>query len=389
MSFKIISLKIPSLKIISFKIYILLILQLIFSCKKKTIKQNNISANNYVGIFYHVDFGDSLNNFYKVKDISPASDVWLVDGQTPSYGDKGSLNFWGKPAWAASHGDGTVKNNYVMYLNGNVNTPNDSLLYYHANLLSQAGVDFVVIGLTNGLFDVNGQSSFISGTQALCASWSKRMMQGLPTPQIVLWVRNESDLLLCENLIYNKFPSGLFFNYLGKKLLLVVNPNDSLSTTDPNQPAVPTEGDFANYTARHCWGLQNIPSFWQFKINDSIPPGPFMYNGQPEEMCATLAVQATYMTVDGINPDKGAIGRQNGAYFIKYVNAAIAAKPKFLFINGWNEWHALNVGTQQIPFLTDQWNQEYSSDTEPMSGGFGDQYYQLLKQEVAAFKAVK
>lgn len=113
----------------------------------------------------------------------------------------------------------------------------------------------------------------------------------------------------------------------------------------------------------------------------------FQYKGKAEQMCAPVATQASYQTQDGINPVAGAVGRQDGPYFKKYMQAAKAAKVKFVFIHSWNEWHALNLGpSQSAPYYVDQWNTEYSSDIEPMYGGHQDRYYQLMKDEIAKFR---
>jgi hypothetical protein len=350
----------------------------------KTTTADTVNDNKkYVALFYFTGFGDS---FYSPANTAPNGDAWIVSAQTPAFGPNGTCNFWGKPSWAASHTDGTIINNYRYYFNGDPAQPNDSLLYYHANLITQAGVDFVVLDFTNGAADFTNGPSYISATTALCNSWSKRIQQGLPTPQIVFFVRNQAALTVVENTFFNKYPATLFFNYLGKKLLLVARPDDTLGEGDAGQPAVPTSGDYANYTARHCWGLENDGICWQFKVNDDTPPNAFVYNGKPEEMCAPAATQASYMTQDGVNPTAGAQGRQGGAYFKKYMAVAISAGVKFVFIHSWNEWNALNVGTQQVPVFTDQWNEEYSSDIEPMAGGHTDQYYQLMKAEITAFK---
>ena len=111
-----------------------------------------------------------------------------------------------------------------------------------------------------------------------------------------------------------------------------------------------------------------------------------MYLGEPEQMCAPVATQKTRMTVDGINPVDGAVGRQNGAYFIKYMDAAIAVGPRFLFIHAWNEWTAQNLGTQNEPWFVDLWKTEYNADIEPMEGGHGWKYYEIMVEKIGQYK---
>lgn len=381
---------------IPMKLYIILGMLVVLACSKQKGPGNDqtkspglpgtetepIDSAKYVALFYFSGWGDTM---YEEQTLSPSGDVWIIGGQTPANSPYAGSNFWGKPLWAATHGDKTIKNNYRFYFNNDSNQPNDSLLYWHADLISSAGVDFIVLDFTNGARDNgNGGPSYLSGTKALLNSWKKRRAQNLPTPKVCFFINNEETLTSVENNFLSKYPEDMFFNYLGKKLLLVSQPLPLNSHS--GQPAVPTNGKYINYTARHCWGLDNTGSYWQFKVNSDSPPPPFQYNGIAEQMCAPVSTQATYLTTDGIHPEAGAQGRQNGAYFKKYMAAAKSAKVKFVLIHSWNEWGAQNLGTQDKPRFVDQWNAEYSSDIEPAAGELGDTYYQLMKAEIKKFR---
>lgn len=331
-------------------------------------------SERYTTIFYSVWANQAMpSSLY-------GSDVYNMSSTV--YSPYPSFNWWGKPAYAATHGDGTIKNNYLMYLNNDPAQPNNGLLDYHADLLSQAGIDFITLDLTNGT-----QQAIVDGAKALCTRYQWRITNGYPTPKIAFWVLNETTLQAIETQIFNVYNANLFFNYLNKKLLLVAQPNSALSSADPAQPAVPTLGSFANYTTRHCWGLAGVNGqYWCFKSNQTTPPPAFYYNGEPEQMSAAMATQSSYMTMNGTTAYTGAIGRQNGAFFNTYIEAAKTVQPKFLFIHSWNEWTAQNLGTQAVPYFTDLWRQEYSADIEPMDGGHTDQYYQLMKTKIGEFK---
>lgn len=341
-------------------------------------------SKRFVALFYFSGFGETL---FANQALSPSGDAWISKGQIPQYSPPGFVCFWGKPKWAATHGDGTIKNNYRFYYGNDPSRTNDSLLDYHAEMITQAGVDLIVLDFTNGGNDFANGPTYVSATTALCNRWQQRLKQGLPIPKICFFVRNEAALSVIEEKYFTKYNSDLFFNYLDKKLLLVAKPNNDLGEGDAAQIPVPTNGKFINYTTRHCWGLNNNASCWQFKVNADVPPPAFSYNGKPEQMCAPVSTQASYLTMDGVNVTMGAQGRQGGAYFKKYMLAATKARVKFVFIHSWNEWHALNVGpSQSSPYYVDQWNTEYSSDIEPMNGGHSDKYYQLMKEEIAKFK---
>lgn len=320
------------------------------------------SDDKVVMIFYSCWANETVSTY--------DNDVYIM-GQTP-YSPYPQWNYWGKPLYAATHGDGTIKNNYQMYF-GSPSNPNDGLIDWHAELLVDAGVDVIVLDLTNGT-----QTNIINGAKAVCQRYEERFNQGLPTPKIVPWVKDEATLQHIESQLFNSYSSDIFFEYLGKKFVNVGGGN--------NPPAIPNTGTFANYTCRRMWGLDTSGNYWQFKVNSSTPPPAFTYNGSPEQMCAPVATQASYMTSDGVNPHPGAVGRQNGSYFISYMDAAIATQPKFLFVHSWNEWATQNLGSSNSPTFTDAWGTEYNADIEPMEGGHGWQYYDLMKQKIAEYK---
>lgn len=321
-------------------------------------------AEKYVAIFYSCWANECLNTTY-------GNDVYIM-GQTP-YSPYPAWSWWGKPLYAAMTGDGTIKNNYKLYFDSPDN-PNNDLIDWHAELLDSAGVDYITLDLTNGT-----QTNIVNGAKAICKRYQERMNEGLPTPKIVFWVQNSACLETVESEIFNVYQDDIFFEYLGKKLVNVAGGNVN--------PAIPTQGIFGRYTCRRMWGLDTSGKYWQFKVNSSTPPPAFYYNGEPEQMCAPVATQATYMTKNGSTACAGAVGRQDGKYFIKYMDAAIAADVKFVFIHSWNEWCAQNFGTQSNPVFTDLWKTEYSADIEPMYEGHGWQYYDLMCEKIAEFKS--
>ncbi|MBP7461900.1 MAG: T9SS type A sorting domain-containing protein [Candidatus Delongbacteria bacterium] len=322
-----------------------------------------IRAEKYVTIFYACWANECLNTTY-------GNDVYIM-GETP-YSPYPAWNWWGKPLYAARTGDGTIKNNYKLYF-GSPDHPNRDLIDWHAQLLDSAGIDYITLDLTNGT-----QPNIVNGAKAICKRYQERINQGMPTPRIVFWVQDSLCLHTVESEIFNVYQGDVFFEYLGKKLVNVAGGNID--------PAIPTQGIFSRYTCRRMWGLDNTGRYWQFKVNSATPPPPFYYNGEPEQMCVPVATQATYMTNDGTHPCTGAVGRRNGAYFITYMDAAIAADVKFVFIHSWNEWCAQNFGTPTKPVFTDLWKTEYSADIEPMEGGHGWYYFDLMCQKIAEFK---
>ena len=68
------------------------------------------------------------------------------------------------------------------------------------------------------------------------------------------------------------------------------------------------------------------------------------------------------------------------------MNKAKQVQPKFIFIHSWNEWNAANQAANGGGHFIDQYIDTYSSDIEPMWGGHGFKYYDLMRKNLADYK---
>lgn len=89
-----------------------------------------------------------------------------------------------------------------------------------------------------------------------------------------------------------------------------------------------------------------------------------------------------------------------GIYFQQRWDEALAANPQFLYINDWNEWTAGKyppaAGTkfdfmrrQSDYFFVDQYNPEFNRCVQPMRGGYTDNYYMQMAQNIRRYKGVR
>lgn len=90
----------------------------------------------------------------------------------------------------------------------------------------------------------------------------------------------------------------------------------------------------------------------------------------------------------------------HGIYFQQRWEEALAADPQFLYINDWNEWTA---GKYQPPggetfafmrrastyFFVDQYNAEFNRCVQPMRGGYTDNYYMQMAQNIRRYKGAR
>ncbi len=89
-----------------------------------------------------------------------------------------------------------------------------------------------------------------------------------------------------------------------------------------------------------------------------------------------------------------------GIYFQERWDEALKADPRFLYINDWNEWTAGKYDApegQTYPFMRrrsdfrfiDQYNAEFNRTIQPMKGGYTDNYYMQMAQNIRRYKGVR
>ncbi len=89
-----------------------------------------------------------------------------------------------------------------------------------------------------------------------------------------------------------------------------------------------------------------------------------------------------------------------GIYFQERWDEALKANPQFLYINDWNEWTAGKyqpADGKTTPFMrrnssyyfVDQYNAEFNRSIEPMRGGYSDNYYMQMAQNLHRYKGVR
>jgi len=89
-----------------------------------------------------------------------------------------------------------------------------------------------------------------------------------------------------------------------------------------------------------------------------------------------------------------------GIYFQQRWDEAIQARPQFLYINDWNEWTAGKYqpgGNGTTPFMrrespyffVDQYNPEFNRCVQPMKGGYTDNYYMQMAENIRRYKGVR
>lgn len=348
----------------------------------------------YVGIFYFM-FMDPIFDSLEIVDFSAAYEkggaraVW-------NSAVTGGFHIWAEPYFG-------------YYMN-----TDEWILRKHAYMLSEAGVDFIYLDVTNN-------AMYQHCWEAIFRVWKQIREEGQNTPDICFSFGTSmypENLEIIIDKIYTPNENGeyeyeeLWFMWEGKPLML-----GEFSSVDPEIK------DF--FTTRYSWAYQE-------QKNDSWPwiqlypqvPG-YSPDGEMEQMAVAAGFHAnsshgrsmvadasgkrvTYnQTVNGkldfgYSLDETAYGLA----FAQQWSYALEKSPKLVMLTGWNEFtfgKHTNAGIGQTvssmytviqddPIqknnYIDAMTAEYSRDIEPIKGQFGDNYFYQMAYYIRLFKGM-
>ena len=306
---------------------------------------------------------------------------------------------------------------------GYYNSDDEWVIRKHGYMLAEAGVDFIYVDATNGII-------YEHNLETLLRVWSQMRAEGYNTPQICFHCGNTDSLagsslsLLWNNYYSTGKYSDLWFYWDGKPLIFYP---DSLANS-----LSPEVTDF--FTARQSWAIttdswytsKNGRGRWAWA--DVYPQSPGLSpQGDVEQMIVMCGFWAngtggvkggrSYTHANGIPEYEGdwdfGYALMNttsglGLAFQEHFDYAMEVDPPLIMITGWNEWWAGRWGgaagnaaagqmicneyrvTPSDPkyqwYYVDAFNTEYSRDLEPMKGGFNDNYFYQLTQNIRAYK---
>jgi hypothetical protein len=113
---------------------------------------------------------------------------------------------------------------------------------------------------------------------------------------------------------------------------------------------------------------------WEDRGNSTFP----VVNGHPEFQVITAAWRGDPC---GWPCPQSRRGRENGTTFLDKWADARAVGPRVVLVQSFNQW----TGCPSNP--GENMDEEFSTDVEPMAGGHGAAFLDLLGQQVRLFKA--
>lgn len=355
-----------------------------------------LKEDKFVGIFYWTWHTQQSNNSVKAFNASeilkkkPEAINDYYDPIWPPRKEAGSF-FWSEPL-------------YGYYLD-----TDRWVLYKHAEMLADAGVDMVMFDCTNGSF------TWKESYMALAEVFTEARKNGIKTPQIAFMMAfgpTDGSYQAIKELYEDLYEPGLYqdlwFYWKGKPLIMAypdrftdVEGDPEVSklhqkiraffTFRPGQP-VYNKGPMRE----DHWGWLEIFPQHGFVEGETgkfeqVTVGVSQNWSKARGLTAMNAPGSfgrSYTDANGHSEDPDAVNY--GLNFQEQWDRAIELDPEFIFITGWNEWIAgrYEEWQHQHNAFPDQYNQEHSRDIEPMKDGHGDNYYYQMAANIRKFKGV-
>ncbi|HLH78876.1 MAG TPA: hypothetical protein VKV29_01190 [Chthonomonas sp.] len=279
------------------------------------------------------------------------------------------------------------------------------VIRHNLQMLEEAGVDVIFFDVTNAL---TYQPVYLQ----IMAVAEQMRLQGNPTPQFAFVTHSRGGYTVTK--LYNDFYSrnlfpDLWFYWQGKPLIL----GDKNAKMDDGAPLDPKIRDF--FTWRYSWAWEPGQDKWQWIDNYPQRWGWHTDPNVPEELPVAVAshpvndIGRSYHGAPGnggyeppLNDQDIAADVDKGVYFQEQWDRALQVDPQFVFVTGWNEWTAMAFPSpgpalhflgKPAPkgtfYFVDEYNEEFSRDIMPMKGGFGDNYYMQLVENIRRYKGVR
>jgi len=354
-----------------------------------------VKGDRYVGMFYFMTHlrqgGDGPYDVTKIKQTDPENPQWGT-----------GHHYWGEPEIG-------------YYLNDE-----KWAIRRHAYQLADAGVDVII-------FDVTNNRTYPQVYLNVCEVWREMRAEGERTPDIAFLGSEISVNTLWKDFYEKGMYPDMWFYWKGKPLLLY-GQHEIPSRNKVND--IVFNDDIMNFfSLRQSWAWTSLP--WYDDGKDEWPwvdhyPQTIGWHEDPE-------IPENVPVAVGQHPLSN-IGRSfhhfhqpetdiydltpytdQGLHFQEQWDWALKVDPEFVFVTGWNEWSAGKqvMGEDIIPnllkwnfypgahlgragkplkpgdtYFIDQYNQEFSRDIEPMTGGHTDNYYYQLMDNIRKYKGV-
>ena len=333
--------------------------------------------DRYVGLFYFSWLAQhGKNGPYDITKIVTENPEAVYDINHPAWGPLNAFHHWGESIFGYyTSDDAWVKRKHVQ-------------------MLTDAGVDFLIIDATNA-------ATYIEQGLQLMAILDEYQKQGWNVPKMVFYTNSSSGPTiqrLYDGIYKKNLYPNLWFHWEGKPMI-VGHPEECSEEVQAffriKKSQWPNEGKF--HADGFPWIAFERPQH-VFKNaqgeNEVVNVAVAQHNGTIRFSSSAFYGDQTNWTRSWHNGknDPAPDAYKYGYNFAEQCEYALSQDPKILFITGWNEWIAMSFkgpGEKEPVMFVDLCDVNNSRDIEPMIGGFGDNYYMQMIQYIRKYKGIQ
>lgn len=347
----------------------------------KTDKQRQVGIFYFLTLGQHIGkYSDRVFNTTEILKMENGLDIMFTIGkEDESIAPSDAGYFWAEPLY------------------GYYNSMDVWVIRRHLQLLTAAGVDFLCFDVTNA---VTYDSVYPIIMREIC----KLKEEGWENvPEVAFYTHSQSTNIV-NKLYENIYSKGLYieswYYYNGKPLIVAYK--------NPSQDKAATGSD--SYNPKKL--SNEILDFFSFKrpewpseyktYKDSVPWVEWQYPSPVHGDVINVAVashpaipMSASLTQGALNFGRGwsvteqrniTADAEKGTYFQSNWDVAIEADTDMIFVTGWNEWVASKFEYNGEYALVDLCNDEFSRDAEMMNGGYEDNFYLQLCDNIRRYK---
>ena len=345
-----------------------------------------------VGIFYHLWLGatSAPQNYDMTKIREQYGDDTLFRKDVPE-SPGGAWHWWSEPLF------------------GYYNSGDEWVIRKHMEMLTAAGVDFLVFDYTNAI-------NYNAVAKRVMKISSELRAEGWDAPQVVFFTHAYSIQTMrnvYQNIYANDTYPDSWYRVDGKPMIIAYTDADMDSertaweTGNTYHPAPLTEEEKNFFYYRQpVWPYdQNYISNYTIPTTgwpyvDWVYPqrtyGDMMVVSTSSHPAPPYSTSVTNSGAYNVNWGRGWNVRKlknnkedvnKGTFFQSQWDTVFRRDPKFVMITGWNEWIAIKGGSVESGFaFVDCVDIEFSRDIEPMVGGYEDAFYIQMMTNIRKYK---
>ncbi|MFA6620117.1 MAG: hypothetical protein WCS90_03185 [Bacilli bacterium] len=322
-----------------------------------------------VGMFYFLWHGAHETGIYDITQLlaNDPDDLWSLEDNPAS--PINAFHYWGEPLY------------------GYYRSEDPWILARHLELLTMAGVDYLVFDTTNAVI-------YADTVDALCETFIAAQKQGWKVPKIAFYTNSSSASTLSsiyERWYKNYRYSSLWYSVNDKPLIIGVSSSlddahyalfeDFFTFKESQWPTMrPNKKEGFPWMD---WDYPQTNYNGTMSVSLAQHPGSAMSQQALSNWGRGFDFKLFKNKSDNVNQGTNFQGEWDTVFSSLGTDNEVSNA----FVTGWNEWMAVKQKLSvDVPVFCDTFNEEYSRDIEMMKGGYGDNYYLQLAENVRRFK---